>query len=75
MEDLLRAGALKVIEALADGIPRADIGTIVIGAGAAAAVGWLAIHYLLRLVQSGSYLPFVAYRVIVGAFVLVYFAV
>lgn len=42
---------------------------------AAAAVGWLAIRYLLKLVQSGSYLPFVAYRVLVGVFVLVYFAV
>lgn len=71
---IVGAGALKVIEALADGIPREDIGTIVVGAAVAAAVGWLAIRYLLKLVQSGSYLPFVAYRVLVGAFVLVYFA-
>ena len=72
---IVGAGALKVAEALTDGIPREDIGVIVVGAAAAAVVGWLAIHYLLRLVQSGSYLPFIAYRVLVGVFVLAYFAV
>ncbi len=70
---IVGAGALKVAEALADGIPRDDMTTIVIGAAVAAAVGWIAIHFLLRLVQSGTYLPFVAYRVLVGVFVLVYF--
>lgn len=71
---IVGAGALKVAEALADGIPREDIGTIVVGAAVAAAVGWIAIRFLLRLVQNGTYLPFVIYRVLVGVFVLVYFA-
>ena len=71
---IVGAGALKLGEALVDGIPSEDIGTILVGAAVAAAVGWLAIRYLLRLVQSGTYLPFVVYRLLAGVFVLVYFA-
>jgi undecaprenyl-diphosphatase len=71
---IVGAGTLKLGEALMDGIPGEEVGTIVLGAAVAAAVGWLAIHYLLRLVKSGTYLPFVAYRLLAGVFVLVYFA-
>ena len=71
---IVGAGALKLGEALVDGIPSEDIGTILVGAAVAAAVGWLAIRYLLRLVQSGTYLPFVVYRLLAGVFVLAYFA-
>ena len=71
---IVGAGTLKFSEALVDGIPGEDVGTILLGAAVAAAVGWLAIHYLLRLVKSGTYLPFVAYRLLAGVFVLVYFA-
>ena len=71
---IVGAGTLKLGEALVDGIPGEDVGTILLGAAVAAAVGWLAIHYLLRLVKSGTYLPFVAYRLLAGVFVLVYFA-
>lgn len=72
---IVGAGALKVAEALVDGVPRDDLGAIIVGAAAAAAVGWLAIRYLLRLVESGTYVPFVAYRLLLGVFVLIYFAV
>lgn len=71
---IVGAGTLKLGEALVDGIPSEDIGTILVGAAVAAAVGWLAIRYLLRLVQSGTYLPFVVYRLLAGVFVLAYFA-
>ena len=71
---ILGAGTLKLGEALAGGVPVGDIGTILVGAAVAAAVGWLAIHSLLRLVQRGTYLPFVAYRILAGLIVLVYFA-
>ena len=71
---IVGAGALKLGEALVDGIPSEDIGTILVGAAVAAAVGWLAIRYLLRLVQGGTYLPFVVYRLLAGVSVLVYFA-
>jgi undecaprenyl-diphosphatase len=71
---IVGAGTLKLGEALVDGIPSEDIGTILVGAAVAAAVGWLAIRYLLRLVQRGTYLPFVVFRLLAGVFVLVYFA-
>jgi len=71
---ILGAGTLKLGEALAGGVPVGDIGTILVGAAVAAAVGWLAIHSLLRLVQRGTYLPFVVYRILAGSLVLVYFA-
>jgi len=71
---ILGAATLKLGEALAGGVPSGDTGTILVGGAVAAAVGWLAIHSLLRLVQRGTYLPFVAYRILAGLFVLVYFA-
>src|SRR3990172_3831002 len=71
---IVGAGTLKVGEALVDGIPSEDIGTILVGAAVAAAVGWLAIPYLLRLVQRGTYLPFVVYRLLAGVSGLVHFA-
>ena len=71
---IMGAATLKLGEALASGVPSGDIGTILVGAATAATVGWLAIHSLLRLVQRGTYLPFVAYRILAGLLVLVYFA-
>jgi undecaprenyl-diphosphatase len=72
---ILGAGLLQGAEAAIDGVSGRDAVTIVVGAIAAAVVGWLAIRYLLRIVQSGTYMPFVVYRVFVGAALLVYFAV
>ncbi len=70
---ILGAGFLKLSEAAIDGIPRGDIATIFIGAASAAIVGWLAIHYLLRMLQRQGYMVFVMYRVVAGVFVLLYF--
>src|SRR3989337_404008 len=42
---IVGAGALKLGEALVDGIPSEDIRTILVGAALAAAVGWLAAGY------------------------------
>jgi len=72
---ILGAGLLQGAEAAIDGISGEDAVVIVVGAAVAAVVGWLAIRYLLRLVQSGTYMPFVVYRVGLGVFLLVYFAV
>ncbi|HEY5640400.1 MAG TPA: undecaprenyl-diphosphate phosphatase, partial [Dehalococcoidia bacterium] len=52
-----------------------NLDVIVTGAIVAAIVGWLSIGALLRLVQSRSFLPFVAYRLAAGAFLVAYFAV
>ena len=43
------------------------------GTVTASVVGWASIGYLLRLVQTQSYVPFVVYRVLAGVFFLVYF--
>lgn len=72
---IIGAGILKTAEAINDGIPSSDIDIIVVGASVSAIVGFLSIGWLLRLVQGSTYLPFVAYRLAAGVFVLVYFAV
>jgi len=72
---ILGAGLLKGAEAAVEGIPAEDIDAIVAGATVSAVVGWLSIRYLLRLLQTGTFTPFVVYRLIAGAFVLVYFSV
>ena len=70
---IVGAGVLKLSQAAREGIPSGDVGAIVVGTIISAVVGWLSIWFLLRLVQSRSYLPFVAYRVVAGVFILVYF--
>lgn len=72
---IIGAGLLKTAEAISDGIPSGDIDIIVVGGVVSAIVGFLSIGWLLRLVQSSTYLPFVGYRLVAGVFVLVYFAV
>jgi undecaprenyl-diphosphatase len=66
------AALLKLSEAALDGIPSGDIAPIIAGTVTAGVVGWLAIRYLLRYVQTRTYLPFVIYRFVVGALVLVF---
>lgn len=71
---ILGAGLLKGAEAAIEGIPSKDIGAIAAGATVSAVVGWLSIRYLLRLVQTGSFTQFVVYRILAGAFIVVYFS-
>lgn len=72
---IMGAGVLKFTEAAFEGIPAEDLGAIVVGAAVSAVVGWLSIHYLLRLVQTGTLTRFVLYRLVAGAFVVVYFSI
>jgi len=72
---ILGAGLLKGAEAAVEGIPADDIGPIIAGATVSGVVGWLSIRYLLLLLQTGTFTPFVVYRLIAGAFVVVYFSV
>lgn len=72
---ILGAGLLKGVEAAVEGIPTEDIDAIIAGATVSAVVGWLSIRFLLRLLQTGTFTPFVIYRLIAGAFVIVYFSV
>jgi len=70
---IVGAGLLKMTEAIHDGIPSGDVPVLLVGTVAASVVGWASIGYLLRLVQTQSYAPFVAYRILAGGFFLAYF--
>jgi undecaprenyl-diphosphatase len=60
------ATVYKAIEALGEGLPHGVAGPMLIGTAAAAISGYLAIAWLLRLVRTHSYRPFVIYRVAAG---------
>jgi len=68
------ATVFKAAEAIAEGLPEGVIGPIVVGTVAAAVSGYLAIAFLLRLVRTASYRPFVLYRYVAGIAVLLIIA-
>lgn len=68
------ATAYKALEAAKEGLPSGVAGPMVVGTIAAAVSGYLAISFLLRLVRTTSYRPFVLYRYAVGAAVLLIIA-
>jgi undecaprenyl-diphosphatase len=72
---ILGAGLLKGAEAAVEGVPSEDIDAILAGATVSAVVGWLSIRFLLRLLQTGTFTPFVVYRLLAGVFVVAYFSV
>jgi undecaprenyl-diphosphatase len=57
-----------------EGVPSHEIAAIFVGAAVSAVVGWLSIRFLMRLVQTRTYMPFVLYRFALGAFVIIYFS-
>jgi undecaprenyl-diphosphatase len=70
------AGAtlFKGAEVVRDGLPEGVAGPMIVGTIAAAISGYLAIAFLLRLVRTSSYRPFVLYRYAAGAAVLLIIA-
>jgi undecaprenyl-diphosphatase len=68
------AALLTLLDAATEGKLADEIDVILLGATASAVVGWLSIAYLMRLIQTGSFLPFVLYRLGAGAFAVAYFA-
>jgi undecaprenyl-diphosphatase len=70
----LAASVYALGEAAIEGIPRDEVGLMVVGAVVSGIVGWLAIRFLLAMLRTSSYLPFVIYRIVVGVFVIAYFA-
>ena len=70
------AGAtlFKGAGAVAEGLPDGVLGPMIVGTLAAAVSGYLAIAFLLRLVRTMSYLPFVYYRYAAGAAILLIIA-
>jgi undecaprenyl-diphosphatase len=70
------AGAtlFKGISAVHDGLPSGVAGPMVVGTIASAVTGYLAIVWLLRLVRTTSYRPFVLYRYAAGIAILIVIA-
>ena len=64
----------KAASAVDEGLPSGVAGPMVVGTIAAAVSGYLAISFLLRLVRTTSYRPFVLYRYAVGVGVLLIIA-
>lgn len=68
------ATLFKGISAVKDGLPPGVAGPMVVGTLAAAISGYLAISFLLRLVRTSSYRPFVLYRYAAGVAILLIIA-
>ena len=70
------AGAtiFKTASAVQEGLPGGVAGPMIVGTIAAAVSGYLAIAFLLRLVRTSSYRPFVYYRYAAGAAILLVIA-
>jgi undecaprenyl-diphosphatase len=60
--------------AVAEGLPAGVAGPMIVGTLASAASGYFAISFLLRLLRTSSYRPFVLYRYAAGAAILLIIA-
>jgi undecaprenyl-diphosphatase len=68
------ATVFKAASAIHEGLPPGVGGPMIVGTIAAAVSGYLAIAFLLRLVRTTSYAPFVYYRFAAGAAILLIIA-
>lgn len=70
------AGAvvLKVGKLIVDGIPDGLVAPMLVGIATSAVSGWFAVWGTMRLIRTRSFTPFVVYRVLAGAFVLLVIA-
>jgi undecaprenyl-diphosphatase len=68
------AAVYKGASAVHEGLPSGVAGPMIVGTLAAAISGYLAIAFLLRLVRTSSYAPFVYFRYAVGIAVLLIIA-
>ena len=68
------ATVYKAYESLSEGLPSGVAGPMIVGTIAAAVSGYLAIAWLLRLLRTTSYRPFVLYRYVVGIGILLIIA-
>ncbi len=69
---ILMAGSYKTLQ-LAQQTGPVDWGSILLGTLVAAVSAYLCIHFFLRLIERIGMLPFVVYRLLLGAFLLVLF--
>jgi undecaprenyl-diphosphatase len=68
------ATVYSAYEAIQEGLPEGVAGPMIVGTIASAISGYIAIAWLLRLVRTHSYRPFVLYRYFAGAGVLLLIA-
>lgn len=68
------ATVFKAAGAIQDGLPSGVASPMIVGTIAAAVSGYVAIAFLLRLVRTTSYRPFVYYRYVAGAAILLVIA-
>ncbi len=68
------ATVFSAYKAINDGLPHGVAGPIIVGTIASAISGYLAIAWLLRLLRTHSYRPFVIYRYFAGAAILLLIA-
>lgn len=68
------ATVYKAYESIGEGLPDGVAGPMIVGTIAAAVSGYWAISFLLRLVRTTSYRPFVLYRYAAGAAILLIIA-
>ncbi|HEX6204485.1 MAG TPA: undecaprenyl-diphosphatase UppP [Solirubrobacterales bacterium] len=68
------ATVYKAYESISEGLPSGVAGPMIVGTIAAAISGYLAIAWLLRLLRTTSYRPFVLYRYVVGIGILLIIA-
>jgi undecaprenyl-diphosphatase len=68
------ATVFKALSAVNEGLPSGVAGPMIVGTIAAAVSGYLAIAFLLRLVRTASYSPFVYYRYAAGVAILLIIA-
>jgi undecaprenyl-diphosphatase len=64
------ATVYSAYKAISDGLPHGVAGPIIVGTIASAISGYLAIAWLLRLLRTHSYRPFVLYRYFAGTAIL-----
>jgi undecaprenyl-diphosphatase len=69
------AALLTLGDAVSEGTLSDDLDVILVGAFVSGLVAWLSIAFLMQLIRTHSFLPFVIYRVIVGALAIVYFSI
>ena len=69
------AGVFRGLSVASEGFPTELVGGFLVGMAASAVTGWLAVWGTLKLVRSRTFTPFVIYRVLLGAGVLIALAV
>ncbi len=69
---ILAAGGLKMLELLESALP-VDWQAILLGVAVSAVSAWICIYYFLAFINRIGMMPFVVYRLILGAILLLFF--